>query len=178
MEPKNLGGHENFHLYKSLFHSLYQDPLRPIFDILGRRIDFRPESIADVGYVDNAAHVCYGGRRHQWYAENYFDVQRAERIEWIEEALSHPSKIRRDREFYTNEKYLLRIPRNGEPMEYFCVIAENMGKNVAGIKTMEFITAYPIDWLTYERYVRVEPFVYPEGVTNYSSKKRGKKKKD
>jgi hypothetical protein len=177
LQPINLGGYVDIAKYEAAFDAQYYDATRPIIDKLGRRVEFLPNQHDAFVHRDNFAHACFGGKRQKWYTEAYWDQMRAERILWIEEALVNPDRICRDVVFYTNEKYLLKVLRAGQDAEYYCVVAENKGRDSSGKEIMEFITGYHIDWRTYSNYESIRPWVFPQRPPiTPKNKKRGKKK--
>lgn len=153
-ETRNFGGHEHFSAYQKWFRELYSDPARPIYDVLGRRVLFDQEPL-----LDDCAHVCYGGINGRPYNPDCWYPQRAERIAWIERALTAPKKIHPDENYSDRHKYLLFLPPDEgteQENEFFCVIVR-----VLGSKTVAFLTAYDISQATFDKYGNVGPRIYP-----------------
>ncbi|RYE13381.1 MAG: hypothetical protein EOP45_21275, partial [Sphingobacteriaceae bacterium] len=94
---QNLGGHEQFTAYQKWFRSLYCDPNRVVKDVLNRRVTFDMYPS-----LDDTAHVCYGGKDDHAYKAEYWVQERAERIAWIEVALTNPNFIHPDKWMSTN----------------------------------------------------------------------------
>lgn len=151
---RNLGGHAQFYLFMNWFQSLYSDSNRPIYDVLGRRVLFDQEPL-----LDDCAHVCYGGTNNRAYKEEFWDQKRAERIAWIERALIAPTKIHPDSIYKDRHKYLLFLgpdDHKTQDNEFYCVIVR-----VINPFTVAFLTAYPIDQKTFDRYAQIPPRIYP-----------------
>lgn len=152
-ESRDLGGHEQFHFYKKWFEEMYRDEERPIFDVLGRRVLFGMEP-----FLDDCAHVCYGGTKGHAYVKEYWYQDRAVRLAWIERTLTDPTRIHPDEDIPKRHKYLLYLPLDDETQDYefFCVIVRVMDS-----KTVAFLTAYNISRDTFYQYGNVAPRVYP-----------------
>jgi hypothetical protein len=150
---QNLGGHENFSQYQAWFRALYCDTSRPVFDVLGRRVQFDTEPT-----LDDCAHVCYGGLPGQPYNPDEWKQHRAVRIAWIEYALKQPNKVHPDRIHPDRHKYLLYVaaddPRDSP--DFYCVIVR-----VLNSKTVAFLTAYGVEQKIFQEYGSVGPRLYP-----------------
>ncbi len=81
----------------------------------------------------------------------YFDMQRAQRMPWILEALQRPHEIR---EGYTltRDVYLLTGKRLGED---FCVVVEKPNQNGKS----HFITAFPLTVSSLQK-IRMNPLIW------------------
>lgn len=158
---RNFGGHSNFEQYRELFQSLYNDPEKPIVDVMGRPVLFSQ------WLLDDCAHVCYGA--DQAYNEHEWKLERAKRIEWIGLALRNPTKIHPDVDGPHKQRYLLWLPPDAESEqdhEWFCVVA------VRGNGFMKFLTAF---WISRDRFYQfgnIAPRIWPPPD---KTKKRGKK---
>jgi hypothetical protein len=150
---RNLGGHENFGDYQEWFQALYCDPSRPIFDVLGRRVQFDTEP-----RLDDCAHVCYGGLPGQPYNPDAWKPRRATRIAWIEHALKNPTKVHPDKDYPDRHKHLLYVAADDpkEEPDFYCVIVR-----VLNAKTVAFLTAYDVSAETFQEYGGVGPRIYP-----------------
>ena len=151
---QNKGGHAEFEHYRTWFRGLYNDPERPVLDILGRRVLFDTYPT-----LDDCAHVCYGGEAGHAYKAEHWRQDRAERIAWIEYALTQPNKIHPDATISTNEKYLLYVPPEmpEQEAEYYMVIVRRLNNP----KTVAFVTAYGISRKNYDEFEQVGPRIYP-----------------
>lgn len=143
----DLGGHEAFSDYQAAFNQMYAG--RQITDPLGSTVSFA---------LNDCLHVCYGGESRYWGNPIYWKQKRAERIEWIERAITAPNKIHPDKDYPKRRKYLLYLPPDNDTQEneFFNVLVEATDKN-----RFAFITAYDINQLTYRAYCDVPPCLYP-----------------
>ena len=134
-----LGGYENFAEYEKKFKEIYES--RTLYDVLENEVLFNDPS---VNGDKSCSHVCFGGSVGHWGNITYWSQERAERILWIEAALTSPNiKIHNDSVHEKRRRYLLvvdAVPEENLPTEFFCVIVEVKNK-----KTVNFVTAYPIE---------------------------------
>jgi hypothetical protein len=158
-----LGGQDQFSAYQTRFNELYAD--QEIVDPLGNVVSFGPT---------DCLHICYHGTSRFWGQADYWDQERAERIEWIRRAITTPNKIHPDKDYPARRKYLLYLPPDDSTQEneFFNVLVEAVRKN-----KFVFITAYNISQMTYRAYCNVPPCLYPPPKEGKISQKRGKIKK-
>jgi hypothetical protein len=120
---------------------------------MGRRVIFDTYPT-----LDDCAHTCYGGTAGHAYNSAFWNQERAERIAWIEIALTRPNRVHPDEKIQTNQKYLLYVQPEAveQDAEYYVVIVR-----VLNPKTVAFLTAYPISHSKFQEFGRIGPRVYP-----------------
>ncbi len=152
----NLGGHEAFLDYQAAFNPMYAGRL--IADPLGNTVSFAP---------NDCLHICYGGESRFWGAPTHWKQKRAERMRWIERAITAPNKIHPDKDYSKRRKYLLYLPSDNSTQEneFYSVIVEALDKT-----HFAFITAYDISQLTYRAYCNVPPCLYPSCIPCHAKK--------
>jgi len=163
---QGLRGHIDFDIYQQNFDRLYLYSENEIVDVLGRTVKFGS---------DNCIHVCYGGKKKDWGRAEHWYHTRAELIGWIKDALTSPDVyIRHDKEFFDNNKYLMKLPdldlEGVKP--FYCVIV-----NCLSATEVEFITAYDIDVDNYRAYKNVVPPIYPSSEAKKIKRRANKKKR-
>lgn len=157
-----LGGESQFGRYQAEFDALYHE--RRIVDPKGRRVSFPP---------DACRHVCFKDQKEDRYRRlpRVWDQDRAERIPWIEAALTTPQEIRWSHQDPENQGYLLLIrrePDTGGAWERYGAYVEPLSA-----EEVRFITAYPMQqwywdnarWLNLPPGTVIRPRIWPEPKT-------------
>jgi hypothetical protein len=129
-------GPSEFESYRAAFDAMYLKGA--ILDRFGRRIKF---------FDDSAEHVCYckdqydkrrPPPRERWRPD------RAERIPWIEVALTHPTSVLKENKEKGRENYLIVmqiLSESGLKSEYYHVVVQPRRNGTEA----DFKTAYRLD---------------------------------
>ena len=153
-----LGGEEAFNAYKAEFDRLYRtEPIRAIHPNY-------PEGIAIHFDADRARHVCFAEVKSDRYKQGprLWVQERAERIRWIQLALTQPDEVRAGHTDPRNLAYLLTILANpaGNPpetQERYGVYIERPDREGHA----RFCSGYPLDEITWMNARKVGPRLYP-----------------
>lgn len=156
----SLGGKESFRDYQREFDRLYRSG--PVLDVLGRLIEF-PEGACRHVCFKSSESDCYGqGPRDTWSQE------RAERISWIEAALSDPAtEIRPHLLDPGKQVYLPSMDGEHGPREWFFVVVVRIGAEKG-----EFVTAYPVPYHYWSTWRKGGRRIYPPPAQKFKKAKR------
>lgn len=148
-----LGGEDAFPDYEAAFDRIYR--AGPVVDVLGNLVEFPPGA---------CRHVCFKPPEADPYGRlprEVWSQERAERIPWIDVALSDPgTEVRPNIARPDRLSYFLTVeadPARGLPVEYYGIVAEPQGPGL-----MTFITGFPLgDHATFARWRRAGARLYP-----------------
>ncbi len=162
MRPEllELGGEYHFVEYQKQFDALFHSGI--VTDVLGNRVIFGPTS---------CRHVCFTKEHEEKKNLNAarirWDQKRADRIQWILEALKTPKRIRPAKG--NAWAYMLEViedkERNLTP-ELYDVIVNNitttahMPYGIVG--TVHFTTAHSIFAIQWDELSKTYPWIYPD----------------
>ena len=163
---KNFGGHPEFHQYRTWFRSLYRVPNKQIFDVIRRQVLF-----GQYPPFEDAAHVCYGGPKENVGKVEEWKEERAERIAWIELAITSPNFIVTGNT-PNGQVYLLYLgpdPGTVQEPEYYCVVVNAYESR---LNEVEFVTAYDVTYTEYDRMRKYGSQIYPKPTPRRRKKKK------
>ena len=161
-----LGGEDAFERYHARFRELYHSD--PIHDVLGRQVEFPPHS---------CRHVCFKTEHEDSYGKEkraVWNQARAERIEWILQALLNPQEIRPSHQRDDHQAYFLGVCvvrlETPDRLERFGVYVSATPKATV----VTFLSAYPMEEPYWRKTREAGPAIYPPPAPKAPKKKRRK----